>query len=357
MFDSYVLYTKQLEGEYKEAFRQIEAYVNANSIDDQSKEDMMSNLLDTFLAAQEEGRPVERITGKNMEQFCKTFCSGYGFKEQVLYFLENNKDLVYVFFGISVLEIIIFFMEYLEGADVSFFTYRSDFNIAMYGLWLFSIYIVKFIADYVVKRIMFKLKKVAMTVINCIRVVVIIFAVFASILALYVFLEEKNFANLPVWISFIVASIMMVAYRFATREKRRNKTGFWDYAGAEQGVVDFTQVEKKRYFTKNKKRMKKGLKPLTQEEFLQAELAECRNKKPYYYIALPIVVVGVATLLMYMTNQFESIIDMCGFAVIMLIIEGVIMRMYWKFVKRGNEERVNWIKRELSNPTVWEEKK
>ncbi len=355
MFDSYVLYTKKLEGEYKEAFRQIEAYVNANSIDEQSKEDMMSNLLDTFLTAQKDGRPVEKITGKSMEKFCKTFCSGYGIKEQVLYFLESTKSLVYAFFGIAVFDMIAFFMEYLEGTDVSFFTYRSEYNIAMYGLWLLSIHIVKFIADYIVKKIMFRIKKIAMIVVNCVRIVVIFFAFFAAGFALYVFWDEKNIANLPVWISFIVACIMMVIYRVATRKKRKNKTGFWDYAAAEQGVADFTQVEKKRYFTKNKKLRKKGLESLTKEEFLQAELAECSNKKPYFYIALPIVIVGIATLVMYLTNLFESIVDMCGFAIIMLIIEGVIMRMYWKFVKRGNEERINWINKELSNSIRWED--
>ncbi|MBQ7953177.1 MAG: DUF1048 domain-containing protein, partial [Clostridia bacterium] len=71
------------EGEYRETFDKIDMYVGAKQLRENTKEELMSNLLDIFLSAQEEGRPVEKLTGKNIEKFCKEFCAGFGLKARL----------------------------------------------------------------------------------------------------------------------------------------------------------------------------------------------------------------------------------------------------------------------------------
>ena len=69
MRDSYVFYVDKLEGEYRETFQGIEAYIIGISGDDDTKEEKMSTLLDLFLNAQEDGKPVQKLVGKNVKMF------------------------------------------------------------------------------------------------------------------------------------------------------------------------------------------------------------------------------------------------------------------------------------------------
>ena len=74
MRDSFILYTDKLKGEYLEVFDKIQLYVNSFDIDEDTREDQLGNLLDTFLSAQDENRSVYDITGKDIAAFCKSFC-------------------------------------------------------------------------------------------------------------------------------------------------------------------------------------------------------------------------------------------------------------------------------------------
>lgn len=65
MRDSFRLYQDKLQGEYKETFQQIDLYFSTQNVDEDTREEYMCDLLDVFLLAQDEGRPVEKITGKN----------------------------------------------------------------------------------------------------------------------------------------------------------------------------------------------------------------------------------------------------------------------------------------------------
>ena len=60
-----------LNGEYKEAFTKIDMYGSMGNVDMDIYEDRIMNLYDMFVEAQEEGKPVEKIIGKDIEGFCK----------------------------------------------------------------------------------------------------------------------------------------------------------------------------------------------------------------------------------------------------------------------------------------------
>lgn len=356
MINSYILYTEKLKGEYKEAFSKIDMYVGTNYIDELSKEEMMSNLLDIFLTAQEEGRPIEKITGKNIEQFCKNFCSGYGLKEWLIRFFEDIKGWVLLLFGISTLDMIILLLEYLEGAEVSFFTYRTEFNIAFYGLFMLLIYFINSMLGFVVRRVMFRCKKIMRTLLNVIREITLLIL----LVLVFVFADKVEATMLPTWICFIVSGLLMIIYRVALRERREqrreNKISFWDYCAPQKNEQYAVELEKKIFFKRNRRRMKRGCAPLSKEEHLKAELERTKRlNKPYYYVVIPIVIVGIAVTWMYFTNQFESFIDMGVFLSLIAIVEIFAMKACWKFQKRANDERISRIESELSNPTSWEE--
>lgn len=348
MVDSYLLYTQKLEGEYKEVFGKIDMYVCADSIEESAKEDMMSNLLDVFLTAQEEGRPVKKIIGTDIEKFCKEFCSGHSLKAVLMVFLESVRWWVFLLFVISALDVAIFVMDYLEGAEVSLFSYKTEFNIALYGLFLLAVFFTRSILDFIVKKVLFKCNKGMRVLLQAMR-----FGVVIILVVLFLIFENKIEATMfPTWISFILSGALLIIERIATKESRRqkqqNKISFWEYCKTTDNKERFQEVEDKQFAKVNEKRMRKGYAPLTREEYLKKELMKIKKwNEPYYYIVIPIILVALCVTWMYFTNQFESWVDMGVYVVILFIVEALAMRAGWKFQKGAFEERRILMEQEL----------
>lgn len=64
---------EQFTGEYKRAFSKISMYGTMTPIDSQRYEDRVLNIYDMLITAQNEGKPVEKIIGHNIELFCKEY--------------------------------------------------------------------------------------------------------------------------------------------------------------------------------------------------------------------------------------------------------------------------------------------
>ena len=57
----YVLIQDRLKGEYKDAFQKVQMYSTSNLIGEDTESELMMELLDHMLMAQEEGKPVSTI--------------------------------------------------------------------------------------------------------------------------------------------------------------------------------------------------------------------------------------------------------------------------------------------------------
>lgn len=102
MKDSYAFCSDRLDKEYLAVFEQVELYVQSQNVDDNTKEERLSELLDIFLSAAETGKPVQKITGNDMEQFCKTVCSDFGVKNRVLFILDFFRSIAKILVCLSV---------------------------------------------------------------------------------------------------------------------------------------------------------------------------------------------------------------------------------------------------------------
>ena len=94
--DSYAYYTDQLNPEYRAAFERVQTYVTTTMVDEKTANSQLMELVDVFLSAQNAGRCVESVTGRNMEQFCKNFCSQFGWGHCVRSIAERFRDLAIV---------------------------------------------------------------------------------------------------------------------------------------------------------------------------------------------------------------------------------------------------------------------
>ena len=121
MRNNYVFHIDKLNGEYKNKFEQVDAYCNIllEDIDSNTSDEVMSNILDTFISAQNDNMPIERIIGNDITKFCEEACklpTKYKFKH--MFEMFKNWSWILLVFGI--LECI------LEIRDKNFFDIKTN---------------------------------------------------------------------------------------------------------------------------------------------------------------------------------------------------------------------------------------
>ena len=126
MENSYILYTHKLKGEYAETFKEIEFYCDTAGIDDDSKEERLSELLDMFINAQQSGKSVKKIVGSDIAWFCKEFCSDIDLKSKLKVLARTIKSLAWFVFIFAGLDIITIITDIVNGDDASLFTFLNN---------------------------------------------------------------------------------------------------------------------------------------------------------------------------------------------------------------------------------------
>ena len=357
MRDSYALYSDQLKGEYKDAFAKVETYVNTQNVDEDTVEAHMGELLDTFLIAQEEGKPVEKIVGDDIESFCKNFCSGFTWENKALNIVDTWKRLAWVVFiieGLDVLFLILGSLSEWESVGELLMT-ESSFNLTGYLLGIVSIGVIYTIVDYITRRIMFKLEKgsVAAKAWKVFKVVVLI----ASVLIIFMMLRDDrlNFLHLPSVVLVAVAGLFLVVYYAINRKRvqarKEHKISFWGMV-QEQVETDmpseFAKEMRNQFEKKNQKLVKKGKPEKTWEEFLEDKEKETNQMEyfKYFYMGGPIVICLVMGIIEYLNAGFST--DFVIFIVILLLVEVLIFGGFWKVEKSVLKTRRSWLAAERS---------
>ena len=203
---SYTMYADKLNKEYTEAFDQVVTYLSTETIDEVTKDEQLGDLFDLFLTAQTAGRPVKRITGGNMEYFCRSFVSEFGWKNRLLYFADYTKRVAWFLLVFSVLDMLIAvwdggFSALLNPTDVTnYFGYLVGMAICA---------LVGALVGTLTRRTMFRLKKVSMRVLQIVAAVVA-FVAMAALFA-FIFNTESSFP-IPPWVAAAVCCVYLGIY-------------------------------------------------------------------------------------------------------------------------------------------------
>lgn len=352
MRDSYTLYENKLEGEYKEAFKQIDTYFGTEKVDEDTREEYMGELLDVFLLAQEERRPVERITGKNIESFCKSFCSNLTWKQKVLSIVDLGKSVAKVVFFISVLTLVTAFFGMLSGERVDIWELRAGINVFGYICGFAIVIITSYLTAWVTRRIMFKVKKVSRKIWSFI---VGVLAIIVSLSTIYIALTDKleTFFDFPAWIVCVGSGVYLLIYHICNRkriaERKEHEVSFWAEVKKDTEFIPntdnvFSQEMEKKWEKRNAKRQKKGLPAFTREEILALEEAEVIKSEGNTWAVWIFPIIVVAGFVIF--GEFETPVDMYWFIGIMLVVEYVLMAFLWKGAKSNNVNMRNWIAHE-----------
>lgn len=336
MRDSYLLYQDKLQGEYKETFKQIDMYFSTQNVDGDTHEEYMGDLLDVFLVAQEEGRPVEKIVGKNLESFCKSFCSNLTGTEKVLGLSDDLKRMAWLTLVFALVELL-FSWENIIGRNVNIFLY-------IIGLGMGSI--ISRITGYVTKSLMFRMKKVSVFVwkIICAGVFLVVF------LTILILLLGEREINLPAEIACVVSSSYLLLDYLLNRnrmaERKAHRISFWGMVKEEiekDQDDEMLKQMKKIYEKKNDRLRKRGKKELAWNEYL--DLLEEDVRKAYRWKPLydwfPIIVTIPCGVIIYLMDGFNM--QFVSFLVFLFLVELVLVKGMWKIVQKGLKAKKAWV--------------
>lgn len=344
MKDSYVFYTDKLGKEYLDVFEQIEMYVQSQNVDDHTKEERMGELLDIFLSAEKMGKPVHKITGNDLEQFCETFCSDFGVKNRILFVLDWMKSIAKVLVFVSVLDLLFPESAEVSGSGASAWEHFSSLNISGYFIGIFTAGVLAMILNIVLRRIMFKKKQISMKILKAASALT---AVLGFVIIFYFMeLNSLRLLNCPVWLVFGISVIYLcLHYLLRGRHMKREKVKFFDLV-QEGSHKEFAEEMEKKYEKARKKNLKKGKGELSVGTFLEKEEKNCNRTekmKCFYYI-LPLIVIGSAFLTTWKIHGFDGVTDAMIFIAVNLVIQYTLMTGIWKITWIGVKERREWIR-------------
>lgn len=355
MVNSYKIYKSKLKGEYKDAFEKVDIYVGATSIDSVSKEELLSSLLDTFLAAQEEGKPIEKITGKNINRFCSEICSAYGFKEHFIAFFEYIKPMVMLFFIWTLLEAIFLFSA-IQG--LSYFDYMVGIEtISGYLFGLILGYLIDFVVNKILKHIMlkrksFNIKKAAW--VHGIALVSMTVLILIFLVVLTNTLPDSGLKSLqiPLWILQLIAFALLIVCFLISHKIKKNDTDTLttiEDVWSNEDIINTIEKSTMARFEKiNQKREKKGKPPISEQEFLEDELKSCKKElSPIPYILMTVIIPLIFSAVKGF-DGFEGVNDFLMFYGICLIVGGLILFMFYKSTRKIILKRMAWIESKLN---------
>ena len=352
IINTYAIHVEKLNDEYREVFKKVSDYVTSNNMDEMRTEEILSEVMDNFLSAQEEGKSVVQVVGKNQQKFCEQLCSEKGFKTHFIHFIEGFHSCFVVYLMLNLFDFIDMIIRLSEGEKINFFTYHSRTEIVSFLCgWLIFISAC-YAANYFRKKYVFTSIKRYKLISGIIFAFALVFT-----FALVVFLlEDYDSENTYLWIGFLVCAVYLIFYHIITKDKRRfkkeNRITLNEFIGVSETVRnDMEEMEMKRFEKMNKRNVKKGKPELTFEQFLDFEEKECNkwDKQPTFYIALAIGFPILVTAVLRLMNDFEHSYDMCFFFFLLLAVESLVIFGIYKAGKSGNEARLNWIKSKREN--------
>lgn len=353
MRDSYGFYIDKLQGEYLETFKQIDSYVTAERIDEDTQEEYMGQLLDAFLIAQQEEKPVAKIVGNDIERFCKSFCEDFTWKNKIWAAIDTWKNFAWVIFIMSTLEVlsVLYAMSVSGGREINFWTEPYEFNFVGYFLAFMLASICVSVLGRFIRKAMFQRKKISMRVWQIINWfgTGVIFLLMLAIL----FSEETNFIQFPGWMLMLGSGVVLMIYyvlnRKRVKERRESKVKFWDKV-AEGVVEDVPKVKVERFEHINKRRSRRGKMALSWNEYVLKEDKEYQiaMKLDWIIKVLPVLIVGGSVWNDISNQNFESWVDL-------LIMYGVAVPIFILWMRGLNKgyyasmaAQKEWIDTELA---------
>lgn len=336
----YIWLTDKLEGEYKEAFEKAEIYANIRNINEDMQNELLMELLDLFLTAQNEGKPVIKLIGSDLEAFCDSYFSVYTLKSHLC---GVPKKIYHLLWFVFVFETVSLFALISDGEEFSLFQSTVDLSGYVCGLLVGAL--VWFLCNVFIRPFIFRWKWLTSG-----RFSAFVILLTVGMIAGGVILLEDYTLELPVFLILLVSSLYIVSYIIVRSIWRYRKYGSIRKEKAVWGKIGFRSALKEtlenmpkdlveRFYKKNERRQKKGKEPMTPEEYMEVLHKENIRTRRGDRIGLVIVLLVVIGLIIQ-TALTSTAVDTLIFAVILFVVEipaGALFRIGIRSTKRREE--------------------
>lgn len=274
----YFDYKEKLTDEYRTTFDKVEDYCKMQLIDSAECNDSMSYLMDIFLQAQEDGLPVQKITGGNIEEFCKCYLSDISTKGRVRAFFENGRAIAWILLLISVIFYILPPLTQGKSAWDVLSSARSDVFCGM-ALGLVFGSLLDVIAHAIVRQMIFKMKKYRRVYSMLVSLLVYAVGIVSLNLIPDFEIDLPGVPDIPLGITplfcvvWLVIAQLVIGFLNVGDGKpffaKGEKLGEQQLSFRATVLHDMVEEGRKMFEKGNQKREKKGKPVLTQEEFLE----------------------------------------------------------------------------------------
>lgn len=338
MLDTFAM-ANLLKGEYKEAFTKIDLYGGMGNIDNAVYEDRIINLYDMFVEAQNAGKPVEKIIGKDIEAFCKEY---YKVEEKGHKLRDLLSRIGYVMTVIFIYSIIDYVL--LTDEKGPFMERTVDLFPVVLGLVVGLILVV--VGFLVNKFVTFKKKKLHPMLYYIVTLIIFIAGIIGGISAF----SDKIDILVPLYIVLIVSGVISFIFNLVTiierykkngtlksldKEEKKIKKEFEEDVEFRGGLKDVASGMAFRYKRRKKKAEKKGLE-FTQADYAKIVQKEIDSEKSYNIFM--IVIFGIFIIVPVVHEIITvGILSSLILGVILFAIEFLICRSFIKFNRQQNE--------------------
>lgn len=336
---SYLIEKDKLKGEYNKVFDRVEGYTVIKSIDEDTREEMLMNLVDMLYSAQLDGKPVEKIVGKDIDKFCREYFADCNKWQQWIRTLPSwLYRVMLIITVISILELI-----FPEEEWGSIWNAQTEVSAYLFGMIAGAVSSMIFL---VIGNIIWaKYKKISS---NILYAGVII--VFILVLIITVNLTGDIQWKIPLIPTLFVTGCYVFVYKCWQLYNRYKKYGnfkkppkdgsFKDIfkEGFKEGIKETSHKElplelKKIYEKKNRKLLKRGRPEMTPKGFMEYLYKQERNLKIGNWIVLLVYIglylLGVVSMALDSDTTWNEIF---GFGVFMAVLLGIIYFLYIKIV-------------------------
>ena len=290
--ESYSTYLKKLNGEYKDNFEKVEAYCDVIlDFDINTREEILSYILDDFLNAQKDNIPIQKIIGNDIIKYCDNVCSDIPFKYRIKKYIkaiEYYSWIVLIFICIQIFNNVPNYKRILDiRIDISFFI------ISLISLPLISSIIFKIEKQIIKKRL--NKKRLNKNIKSLLNGFLFGFSICFSIFVVSKILNKyTNITfDLPILIVAIFAIVGIVLSKIIYRTDSKIR-----YYDINYLVDEELKNNQKRFKKINDRNIKNNKELVTESSYLKKAIKDYKNRKYYMSVGALIgsIILGIEIL-------------------------------------------------------------
>lgn len=323
-------YASKLTGEYYDVYQQMSIYITASLSPGDNGEEVMNEIIDLLLSAQEDERPIDGVIGEDIQYFCDQMMKSHkqSLSEKLIRFLNFYRIIALIGF---ILEAFALLFDIVEGLPSPWNTnVQMGFFFAtlIFSLTLSSIF--KLFA----KKAVFKFSWYTRHLDNALTIILIVI----FFISIFVIPEEVDaLVPIPRW---LFLPVMLMIYIVLTIRKKQdikkqkaegNYFSFFDEVSKESRNETILMFRKKyRKYVQKCERKKQT--PMDVREWYEVKFQKDKRGDLYgrifFILLLSVFIIGT-----FLTSE---LIDTVIFTIVILMVEIPIYR----FLDKGRLMRL-----------------